>query len=260
MDHHYGRYGPHAWLRWHERHYGHQSPVVRPVVAVVVIHVPKNIERVIFIIMTDETQKDIVVGTVDTTFTEQLSEGDFHDPYHDLKLAAKTEGIKKAREDISRFKSNTLEEIPSEEELYDDGQDKGFGYIQQNNPDAFATTQYLHHLSDIYARTFVEGYSEWREDRTGDGTLPDKATRQVLRKARTDKFEDHHNGITLPENQVTYQAVMCAVERLEPDTHNKAEYLQKIEHYVYIYVPAYLDHDPRKEREDRSNRSNPFPK
>src|SRR5882762_7053143 len=57
MHHHYGRHGPHAWLRWHKRRYARfpvvPTSVAPPAPTIFYMFVPTTTERIIFIIMSD---------------------------------------------------------------------------------------------------------------------------------------------------------------------------------------------------------------
>ncbi len=60
MDHHYGRHGPRAWLHWRQRRYS-SSRLPMPVqseVTAIYVSVPTNVERIIFIFMSDPTSSE----------------------------------------------------------------------------------------------------------------------------------------------------------------------------------------------------------
>src|SRR4051812_35618335 len=50
--HSYGRHGPNAWRKWHERRFEQPLP---PRVAFVILHLPPTIERVVVVFMSNPT-------------------------------------------------------------------------------------------------------------------------------------------------------------------------------------------------------------
>jgi hypothetical protein len=115
MEHHYGRHGPRAWLRWRQRRYGRPSrlPVpVEPQPTIVRVFVPTNAERIIFIVIQgaqdpNEENQDITNAEIEAiklrTIAPSSSQSSvqYVDAFHpSLDTAFTNDAEQKADEDV----------------------------------------------------------------------------------------------------------------------------------------------------------------
>ncbi|MBE3559548.1 MAG: hypothetical protein IMW89_10015 [Ktedonobacteraceae bacterium] len=202
--------------------------------------------------------------------TNALSEpGGIHDP---LELSARIEGVSKAQEVVDQFNNRKLEEFPTDLELHREGQRLGLDYLRKNNPAAFANTTQATELRDTFAKIFVESYSEWLGRETGDGRIPNEATRKLhlsaRKKAREDKKVAAENSqLSLDTRRLTILAAIRAYLYLsyaEPHFSDNSllSYVPRIEEFLSEYIKTYED-DRQEEQnggDGRSQRPGGFPR
>ena len=256
MYHRYGRHGPHAWRRWREKHFVRYISVVGHVERETVIHLQLpfvNAERIIIIVMNMDDNGRELAQVVEATQMNQLTANNHRD-FEELKWAAKADASKKAQRDL-----DNLEDAPSLEDLRAYAKPSGLQYVQEHITAEVAEGKTLFQLRDIYVDAFIEGYREYREHETGNGTLTDNLTLTLKKKARDDKTRDDERQSSLTDIELLYQSVIRVHSQLRSDP-REPDYLQAIGKYVEVYQFEYEKYDPTRAKEEhRPNGSSQFP-
>lgn len=105
----------------------------------------------------------------------------------------------------------------------------------------------------FYVRQYLARYHMRYEKDTGNGTLPNKETKQVQHVAQVDARNDKQDETDLSDAELTYQAVIHIQELFAYRTRASSGYLTHIMGYIPHYKRAY------REEKDRPQRSGPFP-
>jgi hypothetical protein len=274
MEHRYGRHGPRAWLRMRQRRYGRPSrlPVpVEPQPTIIHVHVPINAERIIFIIMTGESDTNAasgqppagLLGEAGQQFyrsTDGLQPPLLPQDKEQEKLAnlqhlsyfASTDADRKARRDLAR-----LDDIADDDELraYAQRLWDSYGYDREAaiREEAVAAGMKGYELLPLYQSEFIAVY----RSRTKVAP-PDSRMKTIQKQAHADKKWDTEHEVSLYDDERMRQAAIRVSERigLDPQTDR-----QEITRLVRAYESSYQQYDPAQvemEEEDRSPRSRGF--
>jgi hypothetical protein len=163
MQHHYGRHGPRAWLKWRKRHYVRPSvlpvPVARPSTTIFRIQIPIEAERIIIIVQgerRDDEQFVIENGqTVDGSSQNMrppmLSSGDA-----DLLFLAKSMARKDLKK-LDELKPNSYGIILNKEKLQ-----RRAEAVAETKVEEYCSSkriydfQELERLEGVFAATYME--------------------------------------------------------------------------------------------------------
>jgi hypothetical protein len=264
MEHRYGRHGPRAWLRWRQRRYGRPSrlPVpVEPQPTIVRVFVPINAERIIFIIMPNESNPEwtpLVEAQEATSQTNPLGSAyQIASPKQDpegeklaaLKLLsyyAETDADQKARKDLAR-----LDGIADDDELRAYAQ-RLWGrneYAREAGirEEAVAAGVKGHELFPLYASGIIAVYRSITQV-----APPDSRLKTIRKQARADKKWDNDHRVLLDDDERKYQAAIRVSERLGLDPQIERQEIMRL---ARAYESCYQQYNPVQEEMEEEDRS-----
>jgi hypothetical protein len=244
--HVYGRHGPDAWRRWHERRFRRAPSHV----AFVFLRVPPTIERVVLILMSEQHeehinlpstgQMNVIPGSLPQAtdaipaYNRQPSEP--QDRVAVMSNDAHLQGMKQGQEDRKKH------DICDQGELEDKAMRAAIDYLE--NPAhrhlmAYDSTKNTERFSERYQEGYLYGAKlQSLED------LPSPRTRMVQQQAHRDRERDESKGDALAEDPLLAQAIRYALELIGQ---RSPETKQRVVEDVSIYLEAYRSHIPERQ-------------
>ncbi len=247
--HMYGRHGPGAWRKWHERRY-EQPP--SPRIAVVFLRVPPTIERVIVVLMSEneyiddlDPQTTAGSGVATTTVPSHIvdargANGSIREKLDPLRQVGSTAYIKGTRQGtIDRERQNIL----SAEELDDEAAKLSSEYADSPNNPAVEYEAVL--VLEEFETQYKAGYFRGSKVKSAE-ELPSTWKRVIQRRAHRERDQDERKGDARTGDPLLGLAIESALGAV--GIHSK-ERKQVVKEHISIYLEAYEHYTPQDRHE-----------
>ncbi len=253
MYHRYGRHGPHAWKRRHQRRFQQHLPVVAPIV-IVQIEISINAERIIFIIMPDHGQpegtwvneeKELEAGNGQTDplaiatrqqETDELEEVDPKD--QELVKSAKWSAVD-GLDEVKKLHRREKFVIIDWQGVEDKAHDQALKQIRENySQDDPPEDQELERLLSVYARAYKARLKQ------GLKTIPNNIdyfnSPQEVR-LRELAIQDRRNFPTKDHDYIRDMAVVRVLQESHISLHLATDHFSIIHDLATKYQHYYSD-------------------